>query len=130
MSTRGTKDAAHLRASGGTIENLLRALMLQGASPRERRNLVRNILHENSLGRISARAEEPTTQCPTYRRNMAHLRASGGTYDTSGSRPRVVGASPRERRNRAAYGSRSIGARRISARAEEPARKDRAEVRR
>ena len=72
---------AHLRASGGTASLLRGARSEQGASPRERRNLLRRLPGLAEERRISARAEEPAPRDVGRISRRAHLRASGGTSE-------------------------------------------------
>ena len=112
--------AAHLRASGGTEFRNAPDALVQGASPRERRNPRSSACAMLAIGRISARAEEPLLVAERKRSRKAHLRASGGTGDGSTTHARATGASPRERRNPSTAAHAGVAARRISARAEEP----------
>ena len=91
-----------------------------GASPRERRNPEPVPHGLITLGRISARAEEPPPEITRPLAEPAHLRASGGTGEVVLADEPWRGASPRERRNRSVATSRMHSTRRISARAEEP----------
>ena len=105
---------AHLRAGG--------AASVVGASPRGRSSHVAEVPGARLRGRISARAEQPQPSSWTASTTWAHLRAGGAAVSKARTNVTRCGASPRGRSSPRLEPPRTDMLRRISARAEQPAR--------
>ena len=111
---------AHLRAGGAAQPIRTAEATRHGASPRGRSSHPDGCHSLQSLGRISARAEQPRSPASMPAARAAHLRA-GGAALLALARPVVAfGASPRGRSSHRAGGLEQDRLGRISARAEQP----------
>ena len=93
------RSRAYLRERGGTEGDRPRRRQAQGLSPRARRNPPLKLGGGRCVGPISASAEEPSPPLSTTNVPWAYLRERGGTGTKRPVRPRIVGLSPRARRN-------------------------------
>ncbi len=117
------KGGAHLRAGGAALRVQRRNAATSGASPRGRSSRVLGPGVRWTLGRISARAEQPRSARRCRSSPTAHLRAGGAAGVSHATDVLMMGASPRGRSSRR-RAQRDLGrGGRISARAEQPRRR-------
>ena len=119
-SSGSRRTTAHLRAGGAASSSPKSSPGMPGASPRGRSSLKRGTCDHLADRRISARAEQPTAPSSVRVTRGAHLRAGGAAHPTRDVEVDPYGASPRGRSSRDRGRGDHGGARRISARAEQP----------
>ena len=110
------------RASGGTNSRRRFSARTVGVSPRERGNLVEELVVTRDRRCIPARAGEPAGLIIRGSCDGVYPRASGGTCGRRFRCGLPTGVSPRERGNRLRPGGFSFSSRCIPARAGEPPR--------
>ena len=114
-----SRDRVYLRASGGSYQWNGGLAAVQGLSPRERRKRSRFAHCFQTVGSISARAEEARERLAQRLAAGVYLRASGGSSRQLTRIISLTGLSPRERRKRSCGGKGGGHPGSISARAEE-----------
>ena len=95
--------SAHLRAGGAATCGCSTTECSTGASPRGRSSPACVVLRSRVVGRISARAEQPSARTGPRRGRGAHLRAGGAAPRLRARTASNPGASPR---GRSSHGAR------------------------